>query len=216
MTDDFDKILNPPLKQVGKRFEDLTNSNPMPAPENVKSIDESDYRDACSYIKEELSLAAKKMSPEDLKRYGKGLLNAQMLKNARRYIVRNWSDIVQLYPDGGICCLTAIPTSPLGHTLKSEEIHKGEYMKVFYKSGVDGKTYDFASTAAPYFELLPDFIRKNCSFKVEGMRDLNTMGTFITQYTKAFNALRSFFGLSEITEVELSESDEEKADRAIT
>lgn len=208
MTDDFDRILNPPLSQVGKRFEGLTNSEPMPAPEDVKAIDDHDYRDACSYLKEELSIAARKMSPEELKAYGKGLLNIQMLKNARRYIVRNWSDIVQQYPDGGTCCLTVIPTSPLGHTLNSSDIFKGDYMKVFYKSGVDGMTYDFAATPKPYFELLPDLIRKNCSFTVEGMRDLKTMGTFIDKYTKAFNALRSFFGLPEIQDGELTGENE--------
>ena len=203
MTDDFDKILNPPLSQVGKRFEGLTNSEPKPAPGDVKAIDDNDYRDACSYLKEEMGNAAKKMSPEELKVYGKGLLNVQMLKNGRRYIVRNWSDVVQQYPDGGTCCLTVIPTTPLGHTLNQESIGKGEYMKVFYKSGVDDMTYDFASTPAPYFELLPDSIRSKCSFKVEGMKDLKTMGTFIDNYTKAFNALRSFFGLPEIKDHEL-------------
>jgi|GEM_PF-4215684 len=185
MSDQMNDV-DTPFKTVGDQFKTMAEAEEKIAPESVEAIDDNVYREACSYI------------PELMEAAGAEILSKEVLKKALQYIVRNWADVVATYPVGGTCCLAVLPASDGGNQLTADEIKKNAYMKLLYKSGVDGLTYDFSHKAGPYIELLPKFIQKNCVFEVDDMSSPTCIKNFADNYAKVFNKLREFFGLQPI------------------
>jgi hypothetical protein len=129
---------------------------------------------------------------------GKNILPAELLSEGRAYITRNWNRIIRDFPTGGKCCLSVMPFTDDGHLLPADQAKNGSYVRLLY-IGNDKLTHYFSYYPGHYFELLPDFVRDNCTFdapKIESPQDLFTaQKKFLDDYTAAFNKLRQFFDL---------------------
>jgi hypothetical protein len=187
------ELINEQMPDITKRFKDeraraeFSAKKPSLAPPqetNPEPITDDDYKAFCEVL-------------------GKDILSVELLSQARAYITKNWNSIIRNLPTGGRCCLSAIPFTDDGRLLTVDQIIKGGYLRLLYISGSDKLTHHFSYYPAHYFELLPDFIRNNCTFdapKIEKPTDLFTsQNKFLEDYTTAFNKLRQFFDLEPIT-----------------
>lgn len=126
------------------------------------------------------------------------ILSADTLKKIRSAILTgNWNSRMEVFPAGGKCCLATISFDENGNNLLP-----AQWLRLLYVSGSDGLTRNFAGypNVGRYFELLPDYIRTNCTFdtpapKEDDVGGLRAQRKFLEDYTNAFNKLREFFEL---------------------
>lgn len=157
------------------------NNGTAPAKTENPDAYANEYKEACSYLGEEI-------------------LPADVLQRALTYIGKNWKELRAEYPEGTKCCLAVIPTSEMGFALNDAEVKNRAYLKLLHVSHIDGLTYDFAFKGGHYFELLPQYMQDNCTFTVHYEEPANALPGADTKkfkegYTGAFNNLRNFFGL---------------------
>lgn len=119
-----------------------------------------------------------------------------LLETNLHYFDSNIATLKADFPEGLKYCLTVMPCTEMGSPLPDEAVYLGRYL--FLLRVRDGVTENFAGHKSRYFDLLPDYIRENCSFEIEWNGN-NTLPneeearTFREKYVGAFNNLKGYF-----------------------